>query len=113
MQKTSYSLTTVFTLLFFVVGVGASFAAWDGKSTQRPSTEKIEGVDYFLIETEENLAWFADSVNAASGTIKINAKLMASLDMGHKLFMPIGAGSGSIMFGGIFDGNNQTIPGWS
>lgn len=109
MQKTSCSLTTVFALLFFVVGVGASFAAWDGTAKTKPSTEKIDGKDFFLIENEANLAWFRDSVNSVSGTIKINAKLMASLDMGHKLFMPIASGSGAIKFGGIFDGNNQTI----
>ena len=109
MEKTSCLVTKSLALLFFVAGVSQSFAAWDGTTKTKPSTEKIGGKDFFLIETEANLAWFADSVNSTSGTINVNAKLMASLDMGHKLFMPIAAGSGAIMFGGIFDGNNQTI----
>ena len=109
MQKEPRSVI-FFTLLLFVVGVGLSFAAWDGKTKTKPSkTEIIDKQKYFLIENEANLAWFADSVNSTSGTININAKLMAPLDMGHKLFMPIASGSGAIMFGGVFDGNNQTI----
>ncbi len=109
MQKTSCSQTTVFALLFFVVGVGMSFAAWDGSSTKKPATEKIGSKDFFLIENEANLAWFRDSVNAVKGNSTLNAKLMASLDMGGKLFVPIAAGSSEITFGGIFDGNGFTI----
>ncbi|MBR2075316.1 MAG: hypothetical protein IJ977_08715, partial [Fibrobacter sp.] len=100
MEKTSCLVTKSLALLLFVVGVNLSFAAWDGKTKTKPSkTETIDKQEYFLIENEANLAWFADSVNSTSGTININAKLMAPLDMGHKLFMPIASGSGAIMFG--------------
>lgn len=95
--------------MFFVAGVGVSFAAWDGSSSEKPETEKIDNKDFFLIKTEANLAWFRDSVNAVKGNSTINAKLMASLDMGGKLFVPIAAGSSEITFGGIFDGNGFTI----
>lgn len=46
------------------MGVGLSFAAWDGKTKTKPSkTETIDKQKYFLIENEANLAWFADSAN--------------------------------------------------
>lgn len=109
MQKEPRSVI-FFTLLLFVVGVGLSFAAWDGKTKTKPSkTETIDKQEYFLIENEANLAWFRDSVNTVNGTITINAKLTASLDMGGKLFVPIAAGSGDITYGGTFDGNGYTI----
>lgn len=107
-KKNSLSIT-FFTLLLFVVGIGVPFAAWDGKSTEKPSTETIDKKDFYIIKNEANLAWFRDSVNKAKGTITINAKLTTSLDMGGKLFVPIAVGSGSIVFGGIFDGNGHSI----
>lgn len=107
-KKNSLSIT-FFTLLLFVVGIGVPFAAWDGKSTEKPSTETIDKKDFYIIKNEANLAWFRDSVNKAKGTITINAKLTTSLDMGGKLFVPIAVGSGSTVFGGIFDGNGHSI----
>jgi len=109
MQKSLYSKTLFLALLFLMGGADQALATWDGKTKTRPSVEKIDGKVFFLIENEAHLAWFSDSTNKTSGTIKINAKLMASLDMGHKLFMPIAAGSGATMYGGIFDGNGFTI----
>lgn len=109
MQKSLYSKTLFLALLFLMGGADQALATWDGKTKTRPSVEKIDGKNFFLIENEAHLAWFSDSTNKTSGTIKINAKLMASLDMGHKLFMPIAAGSGATMYGGIFDGNGFTI----
>ena len=109
MQKSSCSLTIVFALLFFIAGVGMSFAAWDGTSTKKPATATIDKKEYYLIENEANLAWFRDSVNAVKGSSAINAKLRASLDMGGKLFVPIAAGSAEVTFGGIFDGNGFAI----
>ncbi len=115
MQKSSYSLTNVFALLFFIAGVGVSFAAWDGTSTKKPATATIDKQEFFLIETEANLAWFRDSVNStfeegkSENLVKLNAKLMNSLDMGGHLFVPIAVGTGRIGFNGIFDGNGHTI----
>ena len=109
MQMKSRLATKVFALAFLMAGVCQVFAAWDGKTSTRPETEKIGGKDFFLIKNEANLAWFRDSVNSVNGTITINAKLTASLDMGGKLFVPIAAGSGDIAYGGTFDGNGYTI----
>ena len=102
-------MVKLLTLLFLTVGAFQAFAAWDGKSAKKPASESIDGKDFFLIKSEANLAWFRDSVNKVRGVAKINAKLMASLDMGGKLFVPIAAGSGDTEFGGTFDGNGFTI----
>jgi len=107
-KKTSWIL--VVTLLFVLAGVGETFAAWDGSAKIKPSkTEMVGKKEFFLIENEANLAWFADSVNRNKGTVQLNAKLTANLDMGGKLFMPIAAGTGGTAFGGVFDGNGHSI----
>lgn len=116
MQKEPRSVI-FFSLLLFVVGVGLSFAAWDGKTKTKPSkTETIDKQKYFLIENEANLAWFADSANkyaldSANGSqIRLNAKITARhLDMGGKPWTPIAAGNGGVTFAGVFDGNNAVI----
>ena len=107
-KKTSWIL--VVTLLFILAGISETFAAWDGKTKKKPAkTEMVGKKEFFLIENEANLAWFADSVNQNKGTVLLNAKLMANLDMGDKLFMPIAAGIGGTSFGGVFDGNGYSI----
>lgn len=104
--RTKFALMVALALL---AGVGQSFAAWDGKSTEKPEIQKIDGKDFYLIASEANLAWFADSVNKNKGTIALNAKLVRSLDLAEKLFMPIAAGKGDTQFGGVFDGDGFTI----
>lgn len=89
MQKKHNAIALVLILMFFVAGVGVSFAAWDGSSSEKPETEKIDNKDFFLIKTEANLAWFRDSVNAVKGNSTINAKLMASLDMEANYLCPL------------------------
>lgn len=104
--RTKFALMVALALL---AGAGNAFAAWDGKSKEKPETEKIDGKDFYLIASEANLAWFADSVNKNKGTIALNAKLVRSLDLAEKLFMPIAAGKGDTQFGGVFDGDGFTI----
>jgi uncharacterized repeat protein (TIGR02543 family) len=99
----------LFVSLLFLVGAGQSFAAWDGKSMEKPESQKIDGKDFYLIGNEANLAWFTDSIYRAGGTATLNAKLTRSLDMGGKLFMPISAGMGRNQFAGIIDGDGFTI----
>ena len=107
-KKTSWIL--VVTLLFILAGISETFAAWDGKTKKKPSkTEMVGKKEFFLIENEANLAWFADSVNQNKGTVSLHAKLMANLDMGDQLFMPIAAGIGGTAFAGVFDGNGYSI----
>ena len=104
--RTKFALIAVFALM---MGAGQSFAAWDGKSIEKPQSQKIDGKVFYLIANEANLAWFTDSVYRAGGTSTLNAKLTKSLDMGGKLFMPISAGMGRNQFAGIIDGDGFTI----
>ena len=99
----------LFVSLLLLAGVGQSFAAWDGKSMEKPESQKIDGKDFYLIGNEANLAWFTDSIYRAGGTATLNAKLTRSLDMGGKLFMPISAGMGRNQFAGTIDGDGFTI----
>lgn len=104
--RTKFALIAALAL---VAGAGQSFAAWDGKSMEKPETEKIGGKEFYLIANEANLAWFSDSIYRVGGTSTLNAKLTRSLDMGSKLFMPIAAGMGRTLFAGTIDGNGFTI----
>ena len=115
MRRASCPIVKTLALSFLIAGVSQSFAAWDGKSKTEPKKETIDKKEYYLIENEANLAWFRDAVNNVpfkekkDTVVKINAKLKASLDMGGKLFVPIAVGTGSVCFGGIFDGNGYSI----
>ena len=115
MRRASCPIVKTLALFFLIAGVSQSFAAWDGKSKTEPKKETIDKKEYYLIENEANLAWFRDAVNNVpfkekkDTVVKINAKLKASLDMGGKLFVPIAVGTGSVSFGGIFDGNGYSI----
>ena len=80
-------------------GMGQAFAAWDGTSTEQPTKEG----DYYIIDTEAKLAWYAK--NWSQG----NARLTANLDLGGKLWTPIAAGQGNAKYSKIFDGNGHVI----
>ena len=109
MQKTAISMTKKIAVLLLTAGISYSMAGWDGKSKERPDTTTINKNVFYLIKNEANLAWFADSVNKTKGSVKLNAKLTAPMNMRHKLFVPIAAGKGDTQFSGIFDGNGYTI----
>ena len=109
MHKTAISMTKKLAVLLLTAGISYSMAGWDGKSKEKPDTTTIDKKTFYLIQNEANLAWFADSVNSTKGTVNLNAKLTAPLNMRHKLFVPIAAGMGNTLFGGIFDGNGYTI----
>ena len=109
MKKTACIRYTLIAALALVVSAGNAFAAWDGKAMTEPKTEKIDGKDFYLIESEANLAWFSDTIYRAGAASSLNAKLTKSLDLDGKLFMPIAAGKGDASFSGTFDGNGFTI----
>ena len=109
MQKGAISITKKLAVLLLTAGISYSMAGWDGKSKEKPDTTTIDKNTFYLIKNEANLAWFADSVNHTKGTVKLNAKLTAPMNMRHKLFVPIAAGKGETLFGGIFDGNGHSI----
>ncbi|MBR4679647.1 MAG: InlB B-repeat-containing protein [Fibrobacter sp.] len=79
--------------------VAQAFAAWDGTSTAQPTKEG----DYYIIDTEAKLAWYAKNYNSG------NAKLTADMDLGGHLWTPIAAGKGGNVYGKIFDGNGHIV----
>ena len=94
----------------FMLFVVQSFAAWDGSiSLEAPNTAEIDGKTFYLIENESELAWFANETNKHGARYDINAKLVADLDMNHKLWTPMAAGKGDVAFEGIIDGDNHVI----
>ena len=112
MDTSKISLGKVLALLVFMVGFQSVWAdVWDGVTKTPAKTEKIDGKDYFLIETAANLAWFSDTVNnSTTANVKLNAKVVANfIDMNHKPFVPIAAGKGDKYYGGVFDGNHVVI----
>ena len=106
--KTTSSRNLLGILLLCLAGVGQAFAAWDGSiATTAPGDTTIDGKVFYKISNEKELAWFAAQVN--SGKKSYNAKLMANLDMGGKLWTPIGAGNNKNNYNGTFDGNEHVI----
>ena len=109
--------TSSFLFVFVAVflSVGSVFAEWDGESTESAEISVIDGTEYYIINSEAKLAWFAEKVNAlvTSANTKVcvsdNAILAADLDMSGKLWTPIAAGKGNLRYCGIFDGGNHTI----
>lgn len=93
-----------------ILFVAQAFAAWDGTSMEEPEIQEIEGKNFYLINNEAELAWFANETNKNPGArLNINAKLNADLDMGHKLWTPMAAGKGDVAFEGIIDGDGHVI----
>ena len=64
MDTSKISLGKVLSLLVFLLGAQSVWAdVWDGVTKTPAKVEKIDGMDYFLIESAANLAWFTDTVN--------------------------------------------------
>lgn len=84
------------------------FAEWDGISISEPSTTIIDDVQYYEIDSPEELAWFAQQVN--SQDTRINAILKADINLNKQYWRPIGD-STKTGFDGIFDGNGYRIAG--
>jgi hypothetical protein len=93
----------------------STMESWDGTSIQ--VSEAVEGV--VTIETAEELAGLAESVNNGFSFEGITIKLTCDMDLLNKQWIPIGFGSSngllemdtqdSCAFKGIFDGQNHTI----
>lgn len=87
---------------------------WDG-STSKPSSKEIDGVEYYVITSPSELAWFAYQVNE-KGENKINAILgndihfMDDTTLTSSLSFPT-IGDSLNVFSGVFDGKNFAIYG--
>ena len=115
MEKKFPIFKTLTLLVWLMLGMGTAFAD-DPKCAANTTwgefkTEIADLVDgYYQIDSPEKLAWFACETSKGSYTIK--AKLTQSIDLEHKLFMPIAAGPGSngdTGFKGEFDGQGFKI----
>ncbi|SHM65238.1 Por secretion system C-terminal sorting domain-containing protein [Fibrobacter sp. UWR3] len=87
---------------------------WDG-STSKPSSKEIDGVEYYVITSPSELAWFAYQVNT-NGNTSINAVLNNDIyyvddsTTAASRATPV-IGNVSNKFNGIFDGNGHAIYG--
>ena len=112
-----WSFLNKFVLIAGLLLASQGFAAWDGVSTEQPRDTVIGGKTFYLIENENQLAWFAAQVNAttksnANPKSNINAILMADMDLGGHLWTPIAAGKGDTRFSGTIHGKNHKISLW-
>ena len=88
---------------------------WDG-STSKPSSKEIDGVEYYVITSPNELAWFAYQVNE-KGESKINAILgndihfMDDDSLTSKISLSTIGISNTNVYDGIFDGAGYTIYG--
>ncbi len=103
----------VLSLIFFFA-LGAFAEDWDG-STSKPSSREIDGVEYYVITSPSELAWFAYQVNT-NGNTSINAVLENNIyymDDTTKLSTNKVASIGNRAnpFDGIIDGNGKSIYG--
>lgn len=101
-------------ILTFCIGTGVFAEDWDG-STSKPSSKEIDGVEYYVITSPSELAWFAYQVTN-NGKTSINAILENNIyymDDTTKLssnnVAPIGNRTNP--FDGIIDGNGKSIYG--
>ncbi len=109
MKKPSFLNKFVLIAGLFFAGQVFAVENWEDFVSE-PKIEKIDGKDYRLISTAEELAWVAKNTDhpELQGNIP-NVKLMADIDLGGKLWTPICAGKGTPKFNAIFDGNGFTV----
>lgn len=85
------------------VNMTLASAAWDGTT----KTEPTKVGDVYQIATGAELAWLAETANAA--TTAINAVLTADINLGGKEWTVIGTSANPYL--GVFDGKGHTICG--
>ena len=108
-------------IIWLLLIAGFVFAEWDG-STKEASIKDVGGVKYYVINSPEELAWFAEKV--AEGDTSINALLESdiilgsdSLSFSSNNWTPIGSplpvyeDGGLKPYEGIFDGQGHKIYG--
>lgn len=90
-----------------------AFANWTGSISEPENTRMIDGKSFYVINTADELAWFANKVN--KGSLTINAILESDIVFGINEnttsaanWTPIGKDS-TKMYEGIFDGAGHSI----
>lgn len=108
-MKKKYCIT------FLLITVFSFARNWDG-STLEPTTKEIDGVEYYVITTPSELAWFAYQVNEKNES-KINAILGNDIHFMDDDSLTSNIPSSTIgkssanPYDGIFDGAGYTIYG--
>lgn len=82
-------------------------------------TEKPDKDDdgYYIIDSADDLVWFAKHVNSVAGTSTDNAKMTCDIDLSTEVgsgignWVPIGDADVNASYGGTFDGGKFTISG--
>ena len=89
---------------------------WSGNISEVIPSVTSDG--FYLIKTPEDLAWFADQVNADAGNATMKARLLNDIYLNDietlenlKTWTPIGDYNNGRVFSGIFDGGGFTIYG--
>ncbi len=85
-----------------------AFSTWDGVSTLIWSKGDGSQSNPYVIETAENLAYLANSVNDGEQYSGVYFKLGASIDLNGYEWTPIGE-SEATAFSGVFDGGNRVV----
>lgn len=106
MKKTHFS----FILCFLILLPLHAQTVWDGTSVASSFSEG-EGTSFnpFIISGPEELAYFANYVNAGNECKNTYFKLNSDIDLGRKPWIPIGKDKISAPFGGNFDGDGHVI----
>lgn len=91
-----------------VIMIPTASAAWDGSSVSAGLVGSGSEFDPYLISSENDLAFVAKQVNDAVTTYEGEFfKLAVDLDLGNKLWTPIGVAKN--YFRGTFDGDGHTV----
>ncbi|MBO7738047.1 MAG: hypothetical protein J6S77_04995 [Clostridia bacterium] len=91
-----------------VMMIPTASAAWDGSSVSAGLVGSGTEFDPYLISSENDLAFVAKQVNEAVASYEGEyLKLTVDLDLGNKLWTPIGVAKN--YFRGTFDGDGHTI----
>ena len=100
-----------------LIAVTCAFANWTGEIKEPELRTKIEGKEFYLISSPEELAWFAAQVN--SGKTEINGQLANDIVLWEDSLISSSEATNWVpigdcltkSFNGIFDGKNHIIRG--
>ncbi len=107
------TLMEKFIAIVLFVAFNAVAAEWTGSISEPESTRMIDGKSFYVINTADELAWFANKVN--KGNLTINAILESDIVFGVNEnttstvnWTPVGKDS-TKMYEGVFDGAGHSI----
>ncbi len=95
---------TVITISYTEAGVTKTVAQ---PVTVLAAAPHMDSDNVYELSTSDEMLWFANQVNTGTNNA-IKGRLLNDIDLSQIAWTPIGT-SGSVTYGGIFDGNNKTI----